>query len=331
MIGGSIVAVSIAVLVFELAARDRATPEQHVSQNATALLTADAATPDAPQVAASLPHMPDIEPSNAPQVAAGPPRTPNAAAAPATHGATSSAPHAKPSGEVEVECLRYQSDQKWGNLEVCADRLWKTNPTLAKSLKARALLEAKAVPGLRALEAAMQERDLKKAKAELDALPAAVTGYAKLRQRYEEAEASAINDVVARLGRVNSGDCEEYTQIIQQEQASQPPRVAAEAMRLVKCTPTAAPAPDCDHEALANKGNSNYAAGKLATAIEQYEAAWDCKPDPRYAERAFVIACNIPSVTKSKLFWNRMLPAMKQRAIPICIRNGIAEEQLDPP
>lgn len=86
-----------------------------------------------------------------------------------------------------------------------------------------------------------------------------------------------------------------------------------------------------DHEQLASQANSNYAAGNLVTAIEHYQAAWDCKPEPRYAESAFLIACHIPSLMKAKLFWRRMPPSSKPRALPTCVRNGIPEAALNAP
>jgi len=241
------------------------------------------------------------------------------------------------SGELEVECLRYQTDQKWGDLDLCADRLKATNATLAKDLKTRATLETKAQPKINAFEQAMRDKDLKRASAELEALKS-VTSYGKLKQRYEQAEDGAIRDMVGRLERVNDGDCKKYNQIVQQEKQSKPPRVATEAMRQVKCTPSSGttttqvtPPSACNHEELADKGGQQYSLGNLAAALAAYEAAWACKAESEYALKSFVISCNLPNLAKARLYWRRMAPAKKPQAVGICVRNGLSEEQLNAP
>jgi Caspase domain len=44
-------------------------------------------------------------------------------------------------GEKEVECLRYQSDRKWRDLDFCADQLNAVNPTAAREFKKRGIGE----------------------------------------------------------------------------------------------------------------------------------------------------------------------------------------------
>jgi ABC transport system ATP-binding/permease protein len=273
--------------------------------------------PDAGQIAVNPPPTVDADEGTP----LPPPPTPDAAVAINTG-----------SSELEVECLRYRADQKWDDLDSCADRLKAANPALSRELKARAALETKAVPRMNAFEAAIKDRNLKKARAELESITS-VTQYAKLRQRYEQAENAAIQDMIGRLERAKDGDCKEYNQIVQQEKATKPPRVAAEATRQVKCAATQTPPPpqSCDHEALAEKGKEQYALGNLASALGQYEAAWNCKQDPMYAEKSFIVACNLPRVEKAKLFWKRMPQAMKTRAVGICMRNGITDEMLNAP
>ena len=67
----------------------------------------------------------------------------------------------------------------------------------------------------------------------------------------------------------------------------------------------------------------------VAAGLASWEAAWACKQDPNYAEKAFIIACNLPNQAKAKTNWRRMTAAMKQRALMICVRNGISEEMLN--
>jgi hypothetical protein len=91
----------------------------------------------------------------------------------------------------------------------------------------------------------------------------------------------------------------------------------------------APPAPACDAAGLAEKGRDQYAIGQLAAALQSFEQAYACKADAAIAEKAFVVACNMVSAPKARLFWKRLSPALRQRAIAICVRNGITEDMLD--
>ncbi len=108
---------------------------------------------------------------------------------------------AGPDAKLEIECLRYQSDQKWAELDACAGRLMARNPAVAQKLKARVAIELKAKPRIDAFAAAMKANDLKKAKLELDAVQSSTT-HGQLKQQYEQAEAAAIRDLVTRLEQV---------------------------------------------------------------------------------------------------------------------------------
>src|SRR5690606_13481134 len=109
------------------------------------------------------------------QVAISPPPTPDAAAEvtpPPTPdaGAGSATPQVR-SSELELECLRYENDQNWNDLDSCADRLKALNPAAAKGFKNRAALETRAALKVIAVETALKDRNLKKAKAELEQIP----------------------------------------------------------------------------------------------------------------------------------------------------------------
>ncbi len=232
--------------------------------------------------------------------------------------------------ELEIECLRYQRDQRWADLDACADRLAAASVASWKDFKERATLEVRAQARIAAFEDAMTKGNLKDARAELDRIPTAATDYARLRQRYDAVEAKAIADVAARLKRALAGaDCKEYDLIVAQERASKPPRVAQEATRQVKCA--AAPPAVCDDKALADRGREHFAAGQFAAAMDLFEKAWSCKPDPSHLLKAFAAACNLPLLPKAKLFWKRMSPSSRQTVIGVCVRNGISAEMLDSP
>jgi pSer/pThr/pTyr-binding forkhead associated (FHA) protein len=240
-------------------------------------------------------------------------------------------PDAPPAGnsELELECLRYQREQKWGDLENCAGRLKAAGVASWKGFKERADLETKAQPRIDAFEAAMRDRNLRSAKNELDRISTAATGYAKARQAYLAAEGAAINELVGKLkAAAASGDCKEYNTLIAQEKAAKPERVAREAARQVRCDATPPP-PRCDHEELAEKGRGHFAAGQFAAAIENFEKAYACRPDPSHLAKAFAAACNMPNLGKARVFWKRMAPALRQSTIGICVRNSISVEMLE--
>ncbi|HWO18591.1 MAG TPA: serine/threonine-protein kinase [Kofleriaceae bacterium] len=197
----------------------------------------------------------------------------------------------------------------------------------------RAALATSVESRIKSFEAAMQDGNLQRAKTELDAIPLTVSDYGALKQKYDQAEAAAIAEMVQQLKNAARDDCKEYNRIIEQEKSSRPPHVAAEAQRQVRCIAVtkAQPFSPCDPDAFSQIAREQYSAGKLTAAIESYEAAWNCKQDPKYANKAFSVACHIPSVRKAKLFWMRMPPAMRQSelGIMVCVRNGITENMLN--
>jgi hypothetical protein len=89
------------------------------------------------------------------------------------------------------------------------------------------------------------------------------------------------------------------------------------------------PATPCDVDALAEQGRDRYALGQIAAALSLFEQAFACRPDPVFAEKAFVAACNLTSAAQAARQWKRMTPAMRSRALSICVRNGITEDMLD--
>ncbi|HWO23467.1 MAG TPA: protein kinase [Kofleriaceae bacterium] len=328
VLGGVVLAVVVIAIVASVISSGP--DEQKVTEGTTPPAGKDAAvasdTPDAAQVASAPERTPD---------AAEPTPTPAPPAAPDT---SATAPQGGPNelkNELEIECLRYQAEQKWSDLDACADRLKAMNPATAKKLKERAILETKAVPKIAAFETALRDKNLKKAKQELDGL-ANVTNYATLKQRYEQVEGEAVRELIAKLQAAKDADCKEYNQLLAQEKAAKPASVAAEAARQVKCTVQAAPkapaAPPpsnaCNHEELAEKGKEFASSGQSAAALETFEKAWACKQDPGYAEKAFIMACNLPNQAKAKQNWKRMTAPMKRRALMICVRNGITEDML---
>ena len=100
------------------------------------------------------------------------------------------------------------------------------------------------------------------------------------------------------------------------------------ATRPTRLPPTTPPPKACDADALNDRGRELYAAAQFAAALESFEQAIACRPEPRLQQRAFMAACNLRDAAKAASFWVRMPQALRNQATNICVRNGITEEQL---
>jgi len=238
--------------------------------------------------------------------------------------ATAAAPAA--ASEVLAECQGLQAARRWAELERCADRLKAFDDRRAAELRGLAVEEARAAPRIAAVDAALQRKHLRRAWAELAQVWTASVEYAGVRRRYELAEARAIDELAAELERVKGGDCEAYRRVLAEEQASAPPRVAAEAGRRIPCVPQG-----CNAEALADEGQARYVVSQLAESLASYEAAYACKPDARWAEKALIIACNLGDLAKAKIHWAQLPSLHRPRVLGICERNQITADALDAP
>jgi hypothetical protein len=128
-------------------------------------------------------------------------------------------------------------DKKWRELEQCADKLQATNAERAAELKTRAQ-DGKVLARAGGVEAALRDKNLKRARAELDQVPHQHPGYARLKRKYTEAEDAAIAELAVQLDRVKDRDCDEYRELLAAERAAKPPRVATEAALKTPCTPS---------------------------------------------------------------------------------------------
>jgi hypothetical protein len=90
------------------------------------------------------------------------------------------------------------------------------------------------------------------------------------------------------------------------------------------------PAPGrCDAGELADKGRDAHAVGQYAASLRYFEQAYACKPEPSLAQKAVIVACNLPSVAKARHYWKRLPGTMRQRILGVCVRNAITEDMLN--
>jgi serine/threonine-protein kinase len=184
------------------------------------------------------------QPATAPAPGAAAPTEPAAAAPTAGSGSAEEPliemepmPATPAASELEAECRGYLAGRKWRELEQCADRLQPTDPARAEELRTRAA-DGTAAARIAGVEAALRDKNLKKAKAELDQVSRKAAGYWRIKRKYTEAEDAAIAALAVQLDRVKDRDCEEYNELLAAERKARPPRVAAEAARKTPCTKT---------------------------------------------------------------------------------------------
>jgi hypothetical protein len=243
--------------------------------------------------------------------------------APAANTGSTEAP-AVPASELETECRSLQDARKWDALAQCAARLKPTNPQLAANLETRATEELKLAPRIAAFETALRNKDLRRAKAEFDQVPATSLEHPRIKKLYLFAEVQAISELAAELARVKSVDCEEYEALLTKERDVKPSRVITEAARKTPCT-------KCDAEALVQKAKDELAKRRYTASLEAYEASLRCRPAASVAREAFTVACENNARAKAKFFWKLLPPATRANAKAACTQNGITVAELEAP
>jgi len=229
--------------------------------------------------------------------------------------------------EIEAECHRYQVDQKWNALRQCAARLKPLDPERATKLEVRAAEGSRSEERLAGVVTALRDRDLLRAKNELDHAWAGSIGYKRAKKLYDSAEEQAITALAAQLERMKDVDCKNYTELLTRERTTKPPRVGAAAASRTPCTPR----PSCDVEGIAEKAFEQFRARDLPGSLASYDQALACEASPALAQKAFIVACNLNDAAKAKSYWKQLSPLLRQQAIGTCVRNGLTEELLNTP
>ena len=81
--------------------------------------------------------------------------------------------------------------------------------------------------------------------------------------------------------------------------------------------------PDCDADALRQKGDDHLQTGMDAAALAAFESSMRCRPDPSLFKKAFLAACRSKNQGKAKQYYTK-LPAKDATSLAqMCIRNGI--------
>ena len=259
----------------------------------------------------------------------------SAAVAPVNNNTTNNS-----SDEVKIECLKLAADKKWSDLADCTDRLASADPTTAKSLRTKAMMENKADTAQRKLSDALREKKYAAAKTELDKIPAESVYRTDAKSAYEAAVGPVATDV-AEQARALAADhkCTEFDALVRKagrdgtDTKLGNTRCKPEAVVVKNPTNpnnttnngsnSTTPPPACDADALRDKGQDYLSTGMDAAALAAFEASIKCRADASIVRFAFMAACRSKNAVKAKAYFQKLPPGTVTNIIQICVRNGI--------
>ncbi len=243
--------------------------------------------------------------------------------------------------DLKLECSKLAADRKWTDLLGCGDRLASADPTKSKEFRGKATAEIRAETAKRNMEDALQNKNYTKAKSDLERIP-------KDSVYRLDAEAK-LTEVIGKVekdfaDRAEAATTEKQCKQIQRE-ANQKGvggkagavRCPTESVAVKQPNPNnnttsnntgsgsavTVAKPDCDADALRQKGDDHLQTGMDAAALGAFEQSMKCRPDPTLYRRAFLAACRSKNTPKAKLYYTK-LPAKDAGSLAqMCIRNGI--------
>ncbi|MGN6109703.1 MAG: hypothetical protein ACTHU0_31640, partial [Kofleriaceae bacterium] len=233
-------------------------------------------------------------------------------------------------------CAAHQRDHDWPALAACAEQLRALDPDAAGPLAEQAAIELRSVAQVAAIEAALRDRALDRARLELEQLSPDSASFEPARQQVARAEAVAIDALVRRLRSASGSDCRDYAGLLRLEASAGRQRVSEAARRLVRCDPgrllVARPATGaCDARELADAGKEAFSDGNNAQALALFEKSIACAPDPDIAMRALVAACAAKDLPRARQLYLRLSEDTRHQVVAkVCTRYGIGEDQLAP-
>ncbi len=264
-----------------------------------------------------------------------------------------------PEGPDRVKCLEAMSDRKWAKMIECTEQLKATDPDSAKELRAKANLEKQNEQAKLNLDDALKKNSFKTAKLELDKIAADSVYRQEAKTHYDSVTRPLADDYesraraaagrkecleVARLQREADGKglgegartivCKDPLAVPKLDCNKTPndPKCGDQVVVISKpdCTKTPndphcpkVDKPDCDADALKQKGQGDIQNGLNAAALAAFEASMKCKPDPSLLKLAFMAACNAKNATKAKLYYSKIPQTQQGGIAQMCIRNGI--------
>ena len=247
--------------------------------------------------------------------------------------------------DVKISCLKLAADKKWQDLLDCTDRLASGDPATAKALRGKAVMENKADTAQRLLRDDLKKNEYRKAKTELDKIPADSVYRADAKSAYDGVVADAAADYENRAKALAADHkCGQFDRVVREARgegvdgrlgglACKPEQTAIKNPGNPTTNPnttnngsntaTNPPPATCDADALRQKGEDHLQTGMDAAALAAFEASMKCRPDGALMRFAFMAACRSKNAPKAKYYYPKLPAATTTGIVQICVRNGI--------
>ena len=191
---------------------------------------------------------------------------------------------------LRLQCLEARDQKRWSDLIACAEELMSQDRAQAQRLYDTGHEEMRAEASNRALTSAVAERDVPRARAELDKISRDSVYYAGANKAVMELEVGAKKA----------------------EPAKEPPN------------------PCDRFDELVGRGQDAYAGGRAVEALASYEAAYRCKPgDPTLLRYCLAAACKAKNLTKARTYWKKMTASARFSMESLCAGNGFYVKDLE--
>ena len=264
-----------------------------------------------------------------------------------TNNATTNNNATTSADDIKIECLKLAADKKWPDLVQCTDRLASADPTTAKQLRAKGVMENKADTAQRLMNDALKKNDYRRAREELGKIPADSVYRTEAKGNYDSAVADASSEVEAAAKSLAADKkCAEFDRLVAKanregtdgrignlrckpEQVAKPdgpktnPNNTTTTNNNTTTTTQNPPAEKCDADALKAKGEDNLSTGMDAAALANFEASMKCRADGSLMRLAFMAACRSKNSAKAKYYYPKLPPSTTTGIVQICVRNGI--------
>lgn len=265
-------------------------------------------------------------------------------------------------GTIKVECQQAQADKNWRELSTCSERLSKHDKDLAKKFGATARDEMtneghlaeinkaggdwnKANKALGQIGKDSVYRDEAEQKAKQIHEDVISLYRDKARAMKDKDECDKIARLVGEARSAGGAEAaDEVAKLKCAVVANNPPPVKDCSQKLWDNTSACKKAfcaangndsrcqsggtqvtatPNCDPDALKDKGMENVNMGQHAAALAQFEASLRCKNDSYVLSLAFMAACNAQNAGKARQYYGKLSPAQQSKYKVMCIRNHI--------
>ena len=245
---------------------------------------------------------------------------------------------------LRLQCTEATDTKKWTDLITCSEQLKRLDKANGDKFWNIAHAEQKAEAQMRALEGAITEKSLKKARVALDAIGPDSVYWKDAEGKYNSAAAEVRDEITGKLRKyVARNDCKGYDALVRQEKAVKPVDIVDEAKRDAgqcqavaikdppKDPPPNPPKEQCNFEELLGKGQEQFSQNNNPQALVFYEQAYKCKGGADALKFVFASACKSRNVAKAKAYWKKLSKNMKDTLLTFCVGNGITIETLDGP